>query len=85
MWLLGMYFILIGMFFGFIIGGRVGINLCAKDTEENVAFRNMLKSMIETKNNKKLKENERKRMIYEQIDFLNQYMNDEVNLYETRN
>ena len=40
---------------------------------------------VNRENNKKLKENERKRMIYEQIDFLNQYINDEVNLYETRN
>lgn len=85
MWLLGVFFILIGMFFGFIIGGRVGIDLCTKDTEENIVFRNMLNTMIKIKNDKKIKEGERKRMIYEQIDFLNQYMNDEVNLHEKRN
>ena len=77
-------FILIGIFFGIIMGGHMGVDSCTKDIEENVAFRNMLEVMIKTKNNKKFKENERKRMIYEQIDFLNQYMNNEVNLYETR-
>lgn len=78
-------FILIGLFLGIFIGGKEGVDSCAKDMEENVAFRNMLEIIIKTKNNKKLKENERKRMIYEQIDFLNQYMNDDVNLYEKRN
>lgn len=78
-------FILIGMFLGIFIGGHMGIDSCTKDIEENVKFRNMLEIMINTKNNKKLKENERKKMIYEQIDFLNQYMNNEVNLYEIRN
>ena len=85
MWLLGISFILIGMFLGIFIGGHMGVDSCTKDIEENVAFRHRLKIMIETKNNKKLKENERKRMIYEQIDFLNKYINNEVNLYETRN
>lgn len=85
MWLLGISFILIGMFFGIFIGGHMGVDSCVKDIEENVVFRNMLELMIKTKNNKKLKENERKRIIYEQIDCLNQYMNNEVNLYEERN
>ena len=78
-------FILMGLFLGIFIGAKEGVDSCTKDIEENVAFRNMLEAMINTKNNKKLKENERKRMIYEQIDFLNQYMNGEVDLYETRN
>lgn len=80
----GISFLLIGLVIGYIFGGKDGVDSCTKDIEENVAFRNMLEVMIKTKNNKKLKENERKRMIYEQIDFLNQYMNNEVNLYETR-
>lgn len=84
MWLLGISFILIGMFLGIFIGGHMGVDSCTKDIEENVKFRNMLEIMIKTKNDKKIKENERKRMIYEQIDFLNQYINNEVNLYETR-
>ena len=84
MWLLGISFILIGMFLGIFIGGQMGVDSCTKDIEENVKFRNMLEIMIKTKNDKKIKENERKRMIYEQIDFLNQYINNEVNLYETR-
>ncbi len=84
MWLLGISFMLIGMFFGIFIGGHMGVDSCTKDIEENVTFRNMLEIMINTKNDKKLKENERKRMIYEQIDFLNKYMNNEVDLYETR-
>jgi hypothetical protein len=81
----GVLFILIGVFFGIFIGGHMGVDSCTKDIEENVKFRHMLEIIIKTKNNKKLKENERKRMIYEQIDFLNQYMNGEVNLHETRN
>ena len=84
MLLLSILFIFIGLFLGIFIGGHMGVDSCTKDIEENVAFRNMLEVMIKTKNNKKLKENERKRMIYEQIDFLNQYMNNEVDLYETR-
>lgn len=83
MWLLGTS-LLIGMFLGIFIGGHMGVDSCAKDIEENVKFRNMLEIMIKTKNNKKIKENKRKRMIYEQIDFLNQCMNNEVNLHETR-
>lgn len=79
--LIGILFIFIGIF----IGAHMGVDSCTKNIEENVAFRHMLEMMIKTKNNKKLKENERKRMIYEQIDFLNQYMNNEVDLYETRN
>lgn len=81
---LGILFISMGLFLGIFIGGKEGVDSCTKDIEENVAFRNMLEVMIKTKNNKKLKENERKRMIYEQIDFLNKYMNNEVDLYETR-
>lgn len=81
---LGILFILIGLFLGIFIGGKEGVDFCAKDIEENVAFRRMLETMIKIKNDKKIKENERKRMIYEQINFLNQYMNNEVNLYETR-
>lgn len=84
MWLLGISFILIGMFLGIFIGSHMGVDSCTKDIEENVKFRNMLEIMIKTKNDKKIKENERKKMIYEQIDFLNQYINKEVNLYETR-
>ena len=84
MWLVGIGFTLLGLIIGYIMGGKEGIDFCTKDIKENVAFRNILEVMIKTKNNKKLKENERKRMIYEQIDFLNQYMNNEVNLYETR-
>lgn len=84
MWLVGIGFTLLGLIIGYIIGGKEGIDSCTKDIKENVAFRNILEVMINTKNNKKLKENERKRMIYEQIDFLNQYINNEVNLYETR-
>ncbi len=76
-------FMLIRLFLGIVIGAKEGVDSCTKDIEENVAFRNMLEVMIKTKNNKKLKENERKRMIYEQIDVLNQYINGEVNLYET--
>ena len=85
MWLVGIGFTLLGLVIGYIMGGKEGVDSCTKDIEENVKFRHMLEMMINTKNNKKLKENERKRMIYEQIDFLNQYMNNEVDLYETRN
>ena len=85
MLLLNVLFILIGLFLGIFIGAKEGVDSCAKDVEENVAFRRMLEIMIKTKIDKKIKENERKRIIYEQIDFLNQYMNGEVNLYETEN
>ena len=78
--LLSISFIFIGLFLGISIGGKEGFDSCTKDIEENVAFRNMLEIMINTKNNKKLEENERKRIIYEQIDFLNQYMNGEIKL-----
>lgn len=81
----GVLFILIGMFLGIFIGGHIGVDSCTKDIDENVKFRNMLEIMIKTKNDKMIKENERKRMIYGQIDFLNQCMNNEINLHETRN
>lgn len=84
MWLIGIGFTLLGLIIGYIMGGKEGVDSCTKDIEENIAFRHMLETMIKTKNDKKIKENERKRIIYEQIDFLNQYMNNEVDLYETR-
>lgn len=85
MWLVGIGFSLLGLIIGYIIGGKEGIDSCTKDIEENVKFRNMLEIMIKTKNDKMIKENERKRMIYGQIDFLNQYMNGDICDYETRN
>lgn len=85
MWLVGIGFTLLGLIIGYIMGGKEGVDSCTKDIEENVKFRNMLEIMIKTKNDKTIKENERKRMIYEQIDFLNQYMNGDICDYEIRN
>ena len=81
---LGILFVWIGLVLGIFIGGKEGVDSCTKDIKENVVFRHTFETMIKIKNDKKIKENERKRMIYEQIDFLNHYMNNEVNLYETR-
>jgi hypothetical protein len=78
--LFGALFLLIGLFFGIFIGAKMGVDSCEETMNENVVFRHILENTIKIKNDKKLKENERKRMMYENLETLNRFMNKEINL-----
>lgn len=76
----GISFLLIGLVIGYIFGGKDGVNSCSEDIHENVVFRHMIENMMKIKNDKKLKESERKNLIYENLTTLNKYMNGEIKL-----
>ena len=73
-------FCLMALMIGLIIGGKEGVDSCTEYINDNVMFRNTIKMIIHIKNNKELKENERKKSIYEILDKLNQYINGEIKL-----
>ena len=76
----GISFLLIGLVIGYIIGGKDGVDSCTKDINENVVFRHMIENMMKIKDDKKLKESERKSLIYESLTNLNKYINGEIKL-----
>ena len=76
----GISFLLIGLVIGYIFGGKDGVDSCSEDIRENVVFRHMIENMMKIKNDKKLKEGERKNLIYENLTTLNKYMNGEIKL-----
>lgn len=76
----GISFLLIGLVIGYIFGGKDGVDSCTEDIRENVVFRHMIENMMKIKNDKKLKEGERKNLIYENLTTLNKYMNGEIKL-----
>lgn len=76
----GISFLLIGLVIGYIFGGKDGVDSCSEDIRENVVFRHMIENMMKIKNDKKLKEGERKSLIYENLITLNKYMNGEIKL-----
>jgi hypothetical protein len=76
----GISFLLIGLVIGYIFGGKDGADSCTEDIHENVVFRHMIENMMKIKNDKKLKESERKKLIYENLTTLNKYMNGEIKL-----
>ena len=80
MWVIVIACILFGIIIGYIIGGKDGIDSCTKDIHENVVFRHMIENMMKIKDNKKLKESERKSLIYESLIDLNKYINGEIKL-----
>lgn len=76
----GISFLLIGLVIGYIFGGKDGVDSCTEDIRENVVFRHMIENMMKIKNDKKLKEGERKNLIYENLTTLNKYMNGGIKL-----
>ena len=76
----GISFLLIGLVIGYIFGSKDGVDSCTEDIRENVVFRHMIENMMKIKNDKKLKEGERKSLIYESLTNLNKYMNGEIKL-----
>lgn len=76
----GISFLLIGLVIGYIFGGKDGVDSCSEDIRENVVFRHMIENMMKIKNDKKLKEGERKSLIYESLTNLDKYMNGEIKL-----
>lgn len=76
----GISFLLIGLVIGYIFGGKDGVDSCTEDIRENVVFRHMIENMMKIKNDKKLKEGERKSLIYENLTNLDKYMNGEIKL-----
>lgn len=84
MWVIVIACILFGIIIGYIIGGKDGVDSCAEYINENVVFHHMIENMMKIKDDKKLKESERKNLIYESLTTLDKYMNGRLN-YETRN
>jgi hypothetical protein len=64
-------FLAIGLFLGIFIGVKMGVDSCKETMNEIVVLRHILENTIKIKNDKKLKENERKRMVYENLETLN--------------